>query len=323
MFAMGLTEFGDPETLQPLYVPRPSPLPTEILVRVRATGVNPIDWHTRRGAPTPVAATLDGSGPFVLGWDVSGVVEEVGAGVHLFEPGDEVYGLPWFPRLAGANAEFVCAPSRQFARKPRTLDHVHAAAVPLAALTAWQALTESAQVQRGEKVLIHAAGGGVGHMAVQLARHLGAHVIATARSEKHEWLRSLGADETIDYTVERFEEIVTDADVVLDLVGDKDDTTVRSISALRAGGTLVLIAPTSAGDIHERGLHANVNVTPAILVEPDGHQLAEIARIIDHGKLRIHVEKAFPLSDAAEAHRLGEGGRTTGKIVLEATPVPV
>src|SRR4051812_1066461 len=220
MRAVTIEEFGGPQVLTAGRVARPEPLPTEVLVRVHAAGINPVDWKTRAGHGMAGLQTL----PLILGWDVSGVVEEVGFGVTTLAPGDEVYAMPWFPRPAGGYAEFVTAPSRQFARKPASLSHVEAAALPLAALTAWQALVDTARVTAGQRVLVHAAAGGVGHLAVQFAKHLGAEVIATAREPRHTWLKELGADETIDYTRQRFEEATGKVDVVIDLVGAADDT---------------------------------------------------------------------------------------------------
>ncbi|AQZ64043.1 Bifunctional protein: zinc-containing alcohol dehydrogenase; quinone oxidoreductase (NADPH:quinone reductase); Similar to arginate lyase [[Actinomadura] parvosata subsp. kistnae] len=307
---------GGPEVLRLAEVPKPVPLPTEILVRVHAAGVNPVDWKTRAGGG--MAGVL-GEPPFILGWDVSGVVEETGFGVTIFEPGDEVFGMPWFPRQAGAYAEYVTAPSRQFARKPATVGHAAAAGAPLAALTAWQALVDTAAVASGQRVLIHAAAGGVGHLAVQIARNAGAYVIGTASAPKHDWLRSIGADEVIDYTTTRFEDAVRDVDVVIDLVGDGHDrTSTRSLEVLRPGGLLVAVpsgvAPDLIGRARERGVRAT-----GILVEPDGPALARIAELIDKGELDVEVEDVFPLADAAEAHRRGEQGRNRGKTVLNVT----
>ena len=230
--------FGGPDVLEVTHVPRPAPLPTEILVRVHAAGINPVDWKSRAGSG--MAGVL-GDPPFVLGWDVSGVVEEVGFGVTTLAVGDEVYGMPWFPRAAGAYAEFVTAPARQFARKPRTLSHPQAAAVPLAALTAWQILFDTADLQSGQRVLIHAAAGGVGHFAVQLAKHRGATVIGTASARHHGWLQSIGADQLVDYNTTRFEDVVSDIDLVVDLVGDAHDTSRRSLTVLRPDGLLVAV----------------------------------------------------------------------------------
>ncbi|UBU17796.1 NADP-dependent oxidoreductase [Nonomuraea gerenzanensis] len=313
MRAIVQDSLGGPEVLRLAEVQKPVPLPTEVLVRVHAAGVNPVDWKTRAGSGM---AHVLGAPPFILGWDVSGVVEETGFGVTVLQPGDEVFGMPWFPRQAGAYAQYVTAPARQFARKPRTAGHEAAAGTPLAALTAWQALVDTASLGSGRRVLIHAAAGGVGHLAVQLARHAGAYVIGTASAAKHDWLRSLGADEVIDYTTTRFEDAVRDVDVVLDLVGDGHDrTSTRSLDVLRPGGLLVAVpsgvAPELVGRARERGVRAT-----GILVEPDGAALARIAELIDKGELDVEVEEVFPLADAAEAHRRGEQGRNRGKIVL-------
>ncbi|HZX37001.1 MAG TPA: NADP-dependent oxidoreductase [Streptomyces sp.] len=307
---------GGPEVLRLAEVPRPEPLPTEVLVRVHSAGVNPVDWKTREGGG--MAGVL-GEPPFILGWDVSGVVEEVGFGVHTLDVGDEVYGMPWFPRQAGAYAEYVTAPSRQFARKPTALDHDRAAAMPLAALTAWQSLVDAARVEAGQRVLIHAAAGGVGHFAVQFAKHLGAHVIGTARATKHDWLRSLGADELVDYTAVRFEDAVRDVDVVIDLVGDgQDGTSTRSLKTLRPGGTIIAVpsgvSPELLETARSQGLRAS-----AYLVEPDGASLTRIARLVDSGAVSVEVEAVLPLDEAADAHRRGQEGRTRGKLVLRVT----
>ncbi|GAA1024864.1 NADP-dependent oxidoreductase [Amycolatopsis albidoflavus] len=315
MRAVTIREFGGPEALAVEQVGRPVPLPTEVLVRVRAAGINPVDWKTREGQGMAGMQTF----PLVLGWDVSGVVEEVGFGVTTLAKGDEVYAMPWFPRAAGGYAEYVTAPARQWARKPASIDHVHAAAVPLAALTAWQALVDTADVQAGQRVLITAAAGGVGHFAVQFARHLGAHVIATASAARHPWLKELGADETIDYTTTRFEEAVADVDVVIDLVGDaQDQTSTRSLQVLRPGGLLVAVPAGVSPELAQSARAADVRVTP-FLVEPDGAALTAIAGLIDAGEVVVEVEETFPLEQAAVAHARGEAGRTRGKLVLEVT----
>ncbi|MFE2140775.1 NADP-dependent oxidoreductase [Streptomyces sp. NPDC059456] len=305
--------FGGPEVLRIQQVPRPVPLPTEVLVRVHAAGINPVDWKTRSGSGM---AGLLGGPPFTLGWDVSGVVEEVGFGVTTLKAGDEVYGMPWFPRAANAYAEYVTAPARQFALKPTTLDHVHAAAVPLAALTAWQAVVDTAHLHAGQRVLVTAAAGGVGHFAVQFARHLGAHVIATASTARHPWLRELGADETIDYTSTRFEDVGVEVDVVIDLVGDAHDrTSTRSLKVLRPGGLLVAIPAGVSPGLAQAAEAAGMRVTP-FLVEPDGAALTTIADLIDAGHVAVEVEETFPLEQAGAAHARGEAGRTRGKLVL-------
>ncbi|HEV2637954.1 MAG TPA: NADP-dependent oxidoreductase [Actinocrinis sp.] len=306
--------FGGPEVLRVEQVPRPVPLPTEVLVRVHAAGINPVDWKTRAG--TGMARVL-GEPPFTVGWDVSGVVAEVGFGVTTLAVGDEVYGMPWFPRAAGAYAEYVTAPARQFARKPAGIGHEQAAAVPLAALTAWQTLVDTAHVGSGDRVLVHAAAGGVGHFAVQIAKHFGAYVIGTASAPRHEWLAGLGADELIDYTATRFEHAVKDVDIVIDLVGDgHDNTSTRSLDVLRPGGLVVAIPGGASPELQQaaqaRGLRSS-----SFLVEPDGPALARIAGLIEAGQLAAEVQEAFPLEQAAQAHALGEAGRTRGKLVLQ------
>jgi NADPH:quinone reductase-like Zn-dependent oxidoreductase len=308
--------FGGPEVLTVRQVPRPEPLPTEVRVQVHAAGVNPVDWKTRAGSG--MAGVL-GDPPFTLGWDVSGVVEKVGFGVTTLREGDEVYGMPWFPRAAGGYAEYVTAPARQFARKPSTTSHEQAAAVPLAALTAWQALVDTAHVEPGQRVLVHAAAGGVGHFAVQFAKHLGAHVLGTARAGNHDWLTELGADELIDYTAVRFEEAASDVDVVIDLVGDRDNTSTRSLDVLRPGGLLIAV-PSGASPDLAAAAEAKGRRATSFLVEPDGHALTSIAALIDSGAVVVEVEKTFPLDQAAAAHQHGESNRTRGKLVLRVTP---
>ncbi|GGO87859.1 NADP-dependent oxidoreductase [Wenjunlia tyrosinilytica] len=313
MRAVTQEEAGGPQVLRMAELDRPVPAPTEILVRVHAASINPTDWKTRqRGAFATGEAP-----PFVLGFDVSGAVEAVGPGVTLFSPGDEVFGMPRFPHPAGAYAEYVAAPARHFATKPANADHLHSAALPLAGLTAWQALADTADVRAGDRVLIHAAAGGVGHLAVQIAKARGAYVIGTARAAKHPFLRDLGADELVDYTEQDFAEVVRDADVVLDTIGG--DYVTRSFRTLRRGGRLVSIIPPGdtfpVEEAHEAGVEAAF-----MLVEPDRAGLRALARLVETGQLRVNVDTVLPLEEAAKAHELGETGRTTGKIVLSVAP---
>lgn len=310
MQAIAATSWGAPEVLQKVTVPRPEPGPTEILVAVHAAGVNPADWKSRASG---------GFGrwgdPAILGYDVSGVVEAVGPGASLFQPGDEVFGMPHFPEQAGGYAEYATAPSRRFARKPANIDHVHAAALPLVGLTAWQALVEVARVEPGQRVLIHAAAGGLGHVAVQIAKALGAQVIGTASAAKHDLLRSLGADELIDYRAVDFAEAVSDVDVVLDPVGG--DNALRSLPTLRRGGILISFAspqeppPEVAARAREQGIRTGFS-----LVEPDRAGLLALAELVEAGKLRTAVGEVLPLAEARRAHELGEAGAVTGKLVL-------
>lgn len=304
MRAVVVEQWGGPQELSEREIERPEPGLGEVLVRVRAAGVNPVDWKTRATGSLIEWGTLP-----AVGWDVSGTVEAVGPGVGVFRPGDEVFGMPLFPRQAGGYAEYVVAPARHLARKPAGLTHVEAAALPLAALTAWQALVDTADVRPGERVLVHAAAGGVGHLAVQIAKTRGAHVIGTASAAKHALVRELGADEVIDYRSVRFEDVVSDVDVVLDGLGGR--TAERSLRVLREGGRLITLPGPDDVPAAPEGVRAMW-----MLVEPDHHGLREIAALVERGSLKPVVETVLPLAQAAKAHEIGEQGRTTGKIVL-------
>jgi NADPH:quinone reductase-like Zn-dependent oxidoreductase len=301
---------GGPEVLELGEAEIPQPLPTEIRVRVGAAGVNPVDWKTRAGAG--VAAVI-GPPPFTVGWDVAGTVDAVGNGVTRFAVGDAVFGMPWFPRQARGYAEFVTGPARHFAHRPAGLSEVEAAGLSLAGLTAWQCLVDIAAVQPGQRVLVHAAAGGVGHLAVQIAKARGAYVIGTASGSKHNLLHDLGIDEAVDYRAEEFEKAVDPVDLVLDLIGG--DVSTRSLDILHPEGRLICVPSTAAADAlaaaADRGLRAT-----SMLVEPDGNGLDELARLVDDRRLRVLVAETFPLERASHAHRAGELGHTTGKLVL-------
>jgi NADPH:quinone reductase-like Zn-dependent oxidoreductase len=307
MKAVRIHKYGGLEVLQYEDAPLPKVAPaTEVLVRIHAAGVNPIDWKTRQGHMKEV---FPHSFPLVLGWDLSGVVEEVGAGASRFKAGDEVYSLP-DPLRDGAYAEYIVVRESDLALKPKSLYHVHAAAVPLAALTAWQALFEVARLGSGQRVLIHAGAGGVGHFAVQFAKWKGAYVFATASTKNQDLLRELGVDEPIDYTQQRFEDIARKIDIVLDTLGG--DTQERSWQVLKKGGALLsLVQPPSAEKAKELGVRAAF-----VASHPNGAQLAEIAHLIDSRKLKPIVERILPLLEARRAHELSQSGHTRGKIVL-------
>jgi NADPH:quinone reductase-like Zn-dependent oxidoreductase len=306
MRAIRQTSLGGPNVLELVEVPRPTPIPTEVLVRTTAAGVNPVDWKSRaRGG-------FLGEPPFTVGWDVAGVVAEVGFGVTRFAVGDRVFGMPRFPREAAAYAEYVSSPSRQLAGIPDDLSDLEAGALPLAGLTAWQALVETADVQPGQRVLVLAAAGGVGHLAVQIAKARGAHVLGTARAAKHPFLADLGVDEAIDYTSEDVAERAHDVDVVLDAIGG--DAASDALRAVRDGGIVVTLSGASVEPLRE---HAGDRVrVDGILVEPDRAGLEAISDLVSAGALRPHVSHTFPLAEAARAHELGEMGRTQGKLVL-------
>jgi NADPH:quinone reductase-like Zn-dependent oxidoreductase len=309
MKAVQIHNYGGPEVLKYEDAPRPEPQADEVLVRVHAAGVNPIDWKVREGQ---MKDFWPHQFPLILGWDVSGAVEEVGPGVSRFKLGDEVYSLP-DPTRNGAYADYIVVREPELALKPNSLHHIRAAAVPLAALTAWQSLFDTAQLQPGQGVLIHAGSGGVGHFAVQLAKWKGAYVFATASTRNQDLLRKLGVDEPIDYTQQRFEDVARNIYIVLDTIGG--ETQERSWSVLKKGGNLVsLVQPPSEEKAKELGVRA------ALLgVQPNGAQLAEIAKIIDSGKLVPVIDRILPLSEVRRAHELSQSGHTHGKIVLRVS----
>jgi NADPH:quinone reductase-like Zn-dependent oxidoreductase len=297
---------GEAEVLGEVEVPRPEPGLSQVLVRVHAAGLNPTDWGHR------ARKVFLGPPPFTLGWDVSGVVEATGFGVTLFKPGDEVFGMLPYPHGVGSHAEYVTGPARAFALKPASIDHVQAGALPLAALTAWQALADTAALAAGQRVLIHAAAGGVGHLAVQIAKARGAHVIGTASAGNHALLRDLGADELVDYHATDFAATVRDADVVLDSMSG--DYPARSLRTLRRGGLLISLLPLRPEVVAEAarlGLRTKV-----LLVEADHAGMTAIADLVTAGKLRPVIAGTFPLAEAAKAHALGETGHVAGKLVL-------
>lgn len=298
--------FGGPEVLTVVDAPAPRPLPTEVLVRVAAIGLNPLEPRLRAGE-----FPLLGQPPFVLGWDISGVVET--AATWRFRPGDEVFGMPLFPRAAGAYAEFVAAPALHLVRKPPSLSHVEAAALPVVGLTAWQGLVDHGGVTEGDRVLIHGGGGGVGHVAIQLAKALGAHVVTTAGGSKREFVEGFGADEVIDYTTTDFAEVVRDIDVVLDTLGG--DAAERSLEVLRPGGHLVT-AVADEDTVLAAKFEAAGKRFSGIGVDPDPVALRGLVELVEQGKLRVHVQETFPFERIADAHRLIERGHLRGKVVL-------
>ena len=315
MRAIVMEATGGPEVLQVAEITRPTKVNSEFLVKVVAAGINPIDAKTRSGKG--VSALLDL--PAVIGNDFSGIVVESPYESHPIKVGDEVYGMNPVPRAGGTYAEYVAASSLSIARKPKALSHVEAAGVPLAALTAWGMVVEVAKAHEGQRILIHAGAGGVGHFAVQFARFFGAYVIATGSSRNSGWLRELGAHEAIDYSSSRFEEVVADVDVVIDLVGNvHDDTGTRSLSVLRPAGLIVNAPsgswPTFIEDAHAAGLRATT-----YKVAPDGSTLAVISRLLESGDVRVFVDHIFDLADAAAAHTELEAGHTRGKIVLKVS----
>lgn len=301
MQAVQIETFGGPEVLRVAEVARPVPGPGELLVRVHAASVNPVDTSARAGR---VQDITNAKVPYIPGFDVSGVVAAVGPDVQSFRKGDAVFAMLDL-RRGGGYAEYAIVKQHEAAKKPKRFSHAEAAAIPLTGLTAWQALFDTAGLAKGQTVLIHAGAGGVGTMAIQLAKWKGATVIATASAANHDYLRKLGADLVIDYRTQKFEELVKDVDVVLDPIGG--DTQRRSIGVLREGGTLVSIVGLGGAARAATNIRAK-----SILVKPDGAQLARVAELVTPT-----VSHSFDLAAAKDAHIQSESGRTRGKIVLK------
>ncbi len=297
--------FGGPEVLRLEDTPSPEPADGEVLVRILAASVNPVDYKIRQGGYPAVG---DDKLPLILGRDVAGVVDRVGPGGDAFSVGDEVFAM--LPLDRGGYAEFVAVRAEVCARQPEGADAAHAASAPLAGLTAWQGLFDHGGLQAGQTVLIHGAGGGVGHLALQFARASGAIVIATGRGEDHDLLKGLGATEVIDYQSQRFETQVREVDVVFDLVGGQ--TQERSWDVLKPGGVLVstLTQPSQekAAARRARGVRYTAH--------PDGRQLARIADLVAAGEVTLVIDRTYDLGEAAEAHRRLENEHVQGKIVL-------
>jgi NADPH:quinone reductase-like Zn-dependent oxidoreductase len=311
MKAIRVHQYGGAEAMRLEEAPRPEPKEGELLVRVIAAAVNPVDAKVRQGAFKMPGSSL----PLIPGYDVSGIVEAVGANVTKFKSGDAVYAYLNLQR-AGAYAEFAIVKADEAALKPKSVTHEQAAAVPLAALTAWQALVETAKLEGGQTVLIHGGSGGVGVFAVQIAKSRGAMVIATASAANQDLLRELGADQPIDYRATKFEEVAKDVDVVLDLVAG--ETLARSYDVVKKGGIIVSVLdmPKKA-ELEKRGIRGT-----AILVKPSGEQLADLAQLIDAGKIKPIISQTLPLAEAAKAHQAIETGHTRGKIVLRVADEP-
>ncbi|MBC8141450.1 MAG: NADP-dependent oxidoreductase [Armatimonadetes bacterium] len=308
MKAVVISEYGDENVLKYGDVPRPEPKAGEILVKVRAAGVNPVDWKIRDGLGGMFGYTL----PLILGGDIAGTVETVGAGVTNFAPGDAVYGMT-VTNSSDGYAEYALALPDGIAHKPDSLSFAEAASLPIAVLTAWQAF-DLANLQSGQQVLITGASGGVGSMAVQLAKAKGAFVTATASGKNESFVRELGADEFVDYTARAFETVVKNMDVVFDTVGD--DTLDRAYQTLKPGGYLV----TAAGMPNEEKASESKVQVARVSCKANADQLAEVSGLIGEGKLRTYLETVLPLSEAKQAHQLSKTGRTRGKIVLTVAP---
>ena len=299
--------FGGPEVLRVEPVPIPQAKDDEVLVRVAAASLNPVDYKTREGEFPPVG---EDALPAILGRDLAGTIEAVGTRAHyMLRKGDPVFAFIGFDR--GGQSGYVVVKALELAAAPASIDLVHAAAVPLAGMTAWQGLFDHGGLQAGQRVLIHGGAGGVGHLAVQFAKAKGATVFATAGTNDLDYVRSIGADTAIDYKNQRFEDVATDIDLVLDLVGGETQT--RSFAVLRDGGTLVSTLDVAEPD---KGRDRNIRVPERWLAQVNTKQLGEIAALIDAGKVKVEVAAVFPVEDAPSAYERLEKGHVRGKIVL-------
>ncbi len=312
MKAIVIHEYGGLEVLKSEDVPRPEPKADQILVRVIAAGVNPVDGMIRSGMFAKHEKTVF---PMILGADIAGVVEKVGSNVTKFKAGDAVFAYVSLDNNGGY-AQYALATEREAAPKPKSLTYVEAAAVPVVALTAWQALIDTAKLSAGQTVLIHGGSGGVGTFAIQIAKARGARVIATASTANQDLLKELGADVSIDYTKQRFEDVAKDVDVVLDSVGK--DTLARSYGVVKKGGFIVsIVARLDQTELDKHGIRG-----ATLSVAPNSDELAEIGRLIDEKKIKVIISQTFPLSEAVKAQEQVATGHTRGKIVLKVADEP-
>lgn len=311
MKAFVLQEPGAAEKLQLQVTDRPKPQKKEVLVKVKAISINPVDTKTREGKS--FYDKLKQDPPVILGWDVSGEVVGIGEGVEYFKLGDEVFGMVNFPGHGKAYAEYVIAPEDHLAHKPEKVSHKEAAAATLAALTAWQVLVHQADIQPGQRVLIHAAAGGVGHFAVQIAKYFKAYVIGTASSQNHAFLKKLGADEQIDYREQQVEEVVQDVDIVLDSLGEENS--LRSLKTLKKGGKLISILGGAKESVQAKAAERDIEAKN-YLVHSSGEDQTKLADLMRQGILKSHVSHTFAFEEMAKAHKQVETRKTNGKVVV-------
>ena len=312
MLAATLPQFGDANAFQITEVPMPKPAAGQLLVKVKAVGLNPVDYKTRMGKGQASLFTL----PAILGWDIAGQIVDAGQGAHKFKPGDRVFGMSNFPNPANAYAQFAVVQESEFALVPDNVTDEAAGAAPLAALTAWEALFDQAQLKAGQRILIHAAAGGVGHIAVQLARNAAAYVIGTASPKNHPYLKELGVNATIDYKDTSFERTLDGpVDVVLDGMGG--ETSLRSLDLIKPGGVLVSLPSMYKDDpaVLAKAKEKGVRVI-WMSVRPSGERMGQIADLMGSGRLKIKVDASFPLKDVSKAHEMLEGHHVQGKVVL-------
>ncbi|MFD2522298.1 NADP-dependent oxidoreductase [Emticicia soli] len=312
MKAVVLKAFGGVENFSVEEISVPTIQDNEVLVAIKAVSINPVDVKTRSGKA--MAGRLKEDSPVILGWDISGVVSEVGNDVKDFKIGDEVFGMVNFPGHGKAYAEYVAAPAAHLALKPANISHEEAAAATLAALTAWQALNTHSKINTGDRVLIHAAAGGVGHFAVQIAKHLGAYVIGTASAANKDFVLSLGADEHFDYKAQPFEEAINNIDFVLDTVGG--DNIERSFEVVKRGGTVITIPSNTSEGIVEKAKAKGINGF-FFLVQSNGEDMKQIADLIEKGIIKPYVSAVYSFDEVGKAHEQIETGSTRGKVIIK------
>ncbi len=313
MKAIILNEAGSVENLKFVDIAKPTIKSNEVLVKTISVSINPVDYKVRsnNGALNWI---LGADRPAIIGWDLSGIIHEVGEDVTDFNIGDAVFGMANFPGKGNAYAEYVAVPAAHLTLKPTNVSHQEAASATLAALTAWQTLVEKGNVKKGDKVLIHAASGGVGHYATQIAKHFGAYVIGTSSAKNKEFVLQNGADQHIDYTAENFQDIVSEADFVLDTIGG--DTILKSLDVIKDGGTIISITTSNMPNEElEKAKAKNVNLS-FLLVQSSGENMSKLAHLMESGILKSHVSRTFSFDKMADAHLYLEKGRTVGKIVM-------
>ena len=313
MKAVIINQFGPPEVLKNVTMERPVPKDDEVLIRIKFAGINPVDTKVRAGTNAR-AKTL--KLPAILGWDVSGAIESVGKNVSQFKKDDEVFGCIGFPGLGKTYAEFAVADPKLLTKKPSNVSFEEAAAVPLAGLTAYQAINEHLKIIKGQKVLIQAAAGGVGHLAVQFAKLNGAFVAGTASENNEAFLKQIGVDQFINYKKEKFEEIFKNGDAVLDAMGG--DVLYRSFLCVKTGGKVVCLPSSTKNDPKAIELASQKSIELIWpMMHPDGEQMRQIASLIEQKKLIVKIDKVFKLEEIAEAHKAIESHSTDGKIIIK------
>lgn len=309
---MVLKQFGGIENFSLKEIPEPQINNGHVLIQVKAIGINPVDIKTRKG--NGQARQYKNTSEMIIGWDVAGVITQVAENVKDFSIGDEVFGTINFPGQGGAYAEYAVAPANQLALKPTNISMSEAAAATLSTLTAWQALIDQGNIQKGNRVLIHGGAGGVGNYAIQIARNVGCYVITTASASDSDFVKSLGAHEVIDYKTQKFEDIITDIDFILDTIGGENF--VRSLKILKPEGTIVLISTPNIEETNKVAEKQHIKNYKLMMMHSDGEDMRHIAEMLANSSLKVHVDKTFPFDKIPEAHEQLENGKVKGKIVV-------